>query len=171
MSGMVQDLMKHSPENNRLAIDVSDPVGIQMLLKQFNVELLNAKIYWAARSIKSEDELICMKASLETAEKGMAHENKLQAGMTEEELWSYMHKTNIENGGSGFETRLLVSGPRTNLLQECSNRVIEPGDLVAFDTDVVGPYVYCADILEHLLREANSMKSKEGFISLPYHST
>ncbi|NCX68937.1 MAG: aminopeptidase P family protein, partial [Betaproteobacteria bacterium] len=39
-AGMVQDLMReHSPENNRLAIDVSDPVGIQMLLKQFNVEL------------------------------------------------------------------------------------------------------------------------------------
>ena len=149
-AGMVQDLMReHSPENNRLAIDVSDPVGIQMLLRQFNVELLNAqKFIETARSIKSEDELICMKASLETAEKGMwLMKDKLQAGMTEEELWSYMHKTNIENGGEWFETRLLVSGPRTNpWLQECSNRVIEPGDLVAFDTDMVGPYGYCADI-------------------------
>jgi Xaa-Pro dipeptidase len=120
-----------------------------MLLKQFNVELLNAqKFVETARSIKSEDELICMKASLETAEKGMwLMKDKLQAGMTEEELWSYMHKTNIENGGEWFETRLLVSGPRTNpWLQECSNRVIEPGDLVAFDTDMVGPYGYCADI-------------------------
>ena len=89
-----------------------------------------------------------MKASIETAEKGMwLMKEKLQAGMTEEELWSYMHKTNIENGGEWFETRLLVSGPRTNpWLQECSNRVIEPGDLVAFDTDMVGPYGYCADI-------------------------
>ena len=149
-AGMVQDLMReHSRENNRLAIDISDPVGIQMLLKQFNVELLNAqKFVETARSIKSEDEIICMKASLETAEKGMwLMKDKLQAGMTEEELWSYMHKTNIENGGEWFETRLLVSGPRTNpWLQECSNRVIEPGDLVAFDTDMVGPYGYCADI-------------------------
>ena len=149
-AGMVQDLMReHSRENNRLAIDVSDPIGIQMLLKQFNVELLNAqKFVETARSIKSEDEIICMKASLETAEKGMwLMKDKLQAGMTEEELWSYMHKTNIENGGEWFETRLLVSGPRTNpWLQECSNRVIEPGDLVAFDTDMVGPYGYCADI-------------------------
>ena len=149
-AGLVQDLMReHSRENNRLAIDVSDPIGIQMLLKQFNVELLNAqKFVETARSIKSEDEIICMKASLETAEKGMwLMKDKLQAGMTEEELWSYMHKTNIENGGEWFETRLLVSGPRTNpWLQECSNRVIEPGDLVAFDTDMVGPYGYCADI-------------------------
>tara|TARA_B100000902_G_scaffold134267_1_gene132739 strand:- start:425 stop:1456 length:1032 start_codon:yes stop_codon:yes gene_type:complete len=149
-AGMVQDLMKeHSPDNNRLAIDVSDPVGIQMLLKQFNVKLLNAqKFVETARSIKSEDELICMEASLETAEKGMwLMKEKLQSGMTEEELWSFMHKTNIENGGEWFETRLLVSGPRTNpWLQECSNRIIEPGDLVAFDTDMVGPYGYCADI-------------------------
>jgi Xaa-Pro aminopeptidase len=149
-AGMVQDLMReHSPDNNRLAIDVSDPVGIQSLLKQFNVELLNAqKFVETARSIKSEDELVCMKASIKTAEKGMwLMKEKLQAGMTEEELWSYMHKTNIENGGEWFETRLLVSGPRTNpWLQECSNRIIEQGDLVAFDTDMVGPYGYCADI-------------------------
>ena len=147
---IIHDLMReYSPGNNRLAIDISDPVGIQMLLKQFNVELLNAQKYIeVARSIKSEDELICMKASIETAEKGMRlMKEKLQAGMTEEELWSYMHKTNIENGGEWFETRLLVSGPRTNpWLQECSNRIIEHGDLVAFDTDMVGPYGYCADI-------------------------
>jgi Xaa-Pro dipeptidase len=149
-AGMVQDLMnKYSPDNNRLAIDVSDPVGIQALLEQFNVTLLNAqKLIETARSIKSIDELICMQASIETAEKGMyLMREKLQAGMTEEELWSYMHKVNIENGGEWFETRLLVSGPRTNpWLQECSNRIIEKGDIVAFDTDMVGPYGYCADI-------------------------
>ena len=147
---IVHDLMReHSTSNSRLAIDVSDPVGIQTLLKQFNVEIINAqKFIETARSIKCADELICMQASLETAEKGMyLMKEKLQAGMTEEELWSFMHKVNIENGGEWFETRLLVSGSRTNpWLQECSNKVIEPGELVAFDTDMVGPYGYCADI-------------------------
>ena len=63
-AGMVQDLMReHSPDNNCLAMDVSDPVGIQMLLKQFNVKLVNAQKYIElARSIKSDDELICMRA-------------------------------------------------------------------------------------------------------------
>ena len=42
---------------------------------------------------------------------------------------------------------MLASGPRTNpWLQEVSERVIEKGDLVAFDTDMIGPYGYCADI-------------------------
>ena len=46
-----------------------------------------------------------------------------------------------------IETRLLSSGPRTNpWMQECGHRTIEAGDLVAFDTDMIGPHGYCADI-------------------------
>ena len=119
------------------------------MLNNYNYNLFNAqKILETARSIKSEDELLCMKASLETAEKGITlMHKKLEAGMTEEELWSYFYKTNIENGGEWIETRLLTSGSRTNpWLQECSNKIIEKGDIVAFDSDMVGPYGYCADI-------------------------
>ena len=89
-----------------------------------------------------------MRASLKTAEKGISKiYEELKAGITEEELWSFLHKTNIENGGEWIETRLLASGQRTNpWFQECSNRIIQKGDIVAFDTDMVGPYGYCADI-------------------------
>ena len=149
-SQTVNELMKkYSSENKILAIDVCDPAGINALKDNYNYKLINAqKFLETARSIKSEDEILCIKASLKTAEKGVSvmHE-KLQAGMTEEELWAYLHKTNIENGGEWFETRLLNSGPKTNpWFQECSNRIIQKGDLVAFDTDMVGPYGYCADI-------------------------
>ncbi|HYC13714.1 MAG TPA: M24 family metallopeptidase, partial [Stellaceae bacterium] len=49
--------------------------------------------------------------------------------------------------GEWIECRLLASGPRTNpWFQECGNRAIEAGDLVAFDTDMVGPLGYLADI-------------------------
>ena len=146
----VDELMKkYSSVNNNLAIDVCDPVGINSLKDNYNYKLINAQKYLeTARSIKSEDEIVCLKASVKTAEMGatLMHE-KLQANMTEEELWAYLYKTNIENGGEWIETRLLTSGPRTNpWFQECSNRIIQKGDLVAFDTDMVGPYGYCADI-------------------------
>ena len=50
-------------------------------------------------------------------------------------------------GGEWIECRLLASGPRTNpWFRECSMRVIERGDIVAFDTDLIGPYGYCSDI-------------------------
>src|SRR5262249_11314732 len=58
-----------------------------------------------------------------------------------------LHETNIRLDGEWIETRLLASGSRTNpWFQECSNRVIQAGDLVGFDTDMVGPHGYCADI-------------------------
>ena len=146
----VDELMKkYSSDNKNIAIDVCDPVGINSLKDNYNYILINAQKYLeTARSIKSEDEIVCLKASVKTAEMGatLMHE-KLQANMTEEELWAYLYKTNIENGGEWIETRLLTSGPRTNpWFQECNNRIIQKGDLVAFDTDMVGPYGYCADI-------------------------
>ena len=67
--------------------------------------------------------------------------------MTEQELWSRLHQANIEFGGEWIETRLLTSGPRTNpWYQECSDRIIETGDLVALDTDLIGRHGYCCDI-------------------------
>ena len=49
--------------------------------------------------------------------------------------------------GEWIECRLLASGERTNpWMQECSNKIIQDGEIVSFDTDMVGPYGYCADI-------------------------
>lgn len=46
-----------------------------------------------------------------------------------------------------METRLLASGGRTNpWFQECGEKLIRSGDLVAFDTDLIGPFGYCCDI-------------------------
>ncbi|MGH8757233.1 MAG: M24 family metallopeptidase, partial [Burkholderiales bacterium] len=62
-------------------------------------------------------------------------------------LWSVLHETNIAHGGGWIECRLLASGERTNpWYQECGNRIINAGDMVAFDTDMVGPFGYLADI-------------------------
>ncbi len=146
----VDDLMKQFVSgNNNIAIDTLDPAGICSLADNYKYNLINAQNFLeTARSIKSDDELICMEASLRNAEKGiyLMHE-KLEANMTEEELWSYLHKVNIETGGEWFDARLLSSGPRTNpWLQECGNRIIQKGDLVAFDTDMIGTYGYVADI-------------------------
>ena len=89
-----------------------------------------------------------MRRAVHACEAGMAEMwRHLQPGITENQLWAKLHEANIARGGEWIETRLLASGPRTNpWFQECSDRVIEPGDMVAFDTDLIGPYGYCADI-------------------------
>jgi Xaa-Pro dipeptidase len=58
----------------------------------------------------------------------------------------------FSHGALYAEARLLCSGPRTNpWMQEATDRVVEEGDLVAFDTDLVGPHGYLTD-LAHLPR-------------------
>jgi Xaa-Pro aminopeptidase len=101
-----------------------------------------------ARAIKLPIEIEIIRESLRVCQLGMdAMRHALRPGITENQLWSHLHQTNIANGGEWIETRLLTSGPRTNpWFYECSDRVIEAGDLVSFDTDLIGPNGYCADI-------------------------
>jgi Xaa-Pro aminopeptidase len=62
-------------------------------------------------------------------------------------MWAELHFENARSGGEWLETKLLTSGPRTNpWYQECSDRVVRRGEMIAFDTDMVGPYGYCADL-------------------------
>ena len=144
----IKDLSKNYFKSKKIAIDVLNGPAVAALNKE-GIEVVDAKlILEQARVIKSPDELTCMKAAIEVAEKGVSKmRSDLKPGMTEDELWSILHKTNIENGGEWIECRILSSGERTNpWMQESSNKVIQQGEIVAFDTDMVGPYGYCADI-------------------------
>lgn len=101
-----------------------------------------------ARSVKSEQELTCMRHSIATAEAAMsAMWAALEPGITENQLFAILHQTNVANDGDWIDGRMLCSGPRTNpWYQEASDKVILSGELVAFDTDMIGPFGYCADI-------------------------
>ena len=144
----IKDLTNSYCKSKKLAIDVINGPAVTALNKS-GIKIVDAKlIIEQARVIKSPEELKCMKASIEVAEIGINKmREELKAGMTEDELWSILHKTNIENGGEWIECRILSSGSRTNpWMQESSNKVIQNGEIVSFDTDMVGPYGYCADI-------------------------
>ncbi len=138
----------HGGGNRRLALDHCDPQGAADLAAE-GVELRDGQeVLELARHIKSAEELACMTAAITVCETGMARMREaLEPGMTENELWAILHHTNIAMGGEWIETRLLSSGERTNpWFQECADRVIRPGDLVSYDTDLIGPFGYCADI-------------------------
>jgi len=138
---------EHCGGNRRLALDHADPHGARALEAQ-GIEVHDAQApLERARAIKSGDEIACMNAALAVCEAGMARMREaLAPGLAENELWALLHETNIAMGGEWIETRLLTSGGRTNpWFQECSDRVIRPGELVVFDTDLIGPFGYCAD--------------------------
>ena len=144
----ISDLSNSYFKSKKIAIDVLNGPAV-LALNKIGIEVIDAKlILEQSRVIKSSEELKCMKAAIEVAEIGVTKmRNELKAGMTEDELWSILHKTNIEHGGEWIECRILSSGPRTNpWMQESSNKIIQNGEIVSFDTDMVGPYGYCADI-------------------------
>jgi len=145
----IADLVRaHSGGNRRLAVDRLSHIGSDALRSR-GLTLHNGQaVAERARSVKSPEELALMKHAIGVCEAAIGDMHAaLQPGITENALWAKLHETNIRLGGEWIETRLLSSGPRTNpWFRECSMRRIEDGDLVCFDTDLIGPYGYCADI-------------------------
>ncbi|UTW13048.1 M24 family metallopeptidase [Marinobacterium rhizophilum] len=145
----IADLLRHHGGGNmRLAVDKMEPEGIPCLVGLGVTLLQGQPLLEQARAIKSVDELELIKWTIQVCERGIRRmADELRPGMTENELWAWLHFENIRHGGEWIETRLLASGPRTNpWMQESSNRVMREGEIIGFDTDMIGPYGYCADI-------------------------
>ena len=148
VAAVVRDHGGGGGKNRRVAFDRLDPLGLD-LVRAAGIDVFEGEeVMQHARSVKSADELAGMTHALAVCDAGIARMREaLQPGLTENELWALLHETNIRHGGECIETRLFASGGRTNpWFQECSDRVIRPGDLVAFDTDMIGPMGFCCDI-------------------------
>ncbi|MCP4328479.1 MAG: aminopeptidase P family protein [Alphaproteobacteria bacterium] len=141
-------LVAHGGGSKRIAIDGGPPLIPQELAARGYV-VGDAQVPMElARSIKSAEEVQCMVYAIAVAEIGLSRMRAaLEPGMTENELWSILYQTNIAMGGDWIDDRALSAGDRANpLLQESSDRLIRPGELVDVDTDMLGPLGYCADI-------------------------
>jgi len=135
---------------------LGEPIGVDRLdtygflaLQEAGLKVRPAQFAMeTARSIKSPDEIELIRRSVAVADAAIAHlRATLKPGMTENDVWSSFTSHAFAHGGEYVECRLLSSGPRTNpWFQEATNRVIERGDLVTFDTDLIGPAGYLADV-------------------------
>ena len=145
----IADLVtRHGGDNRRIAVDRLDGAGMRAL-DGVGVETVGGQeVAEQARSLKTPQELNAIRASIAGCETAFQTMRDAAApGMTERAIWSVLHQQNIEHGGEWLETRLLSSGPRTNpWYQECSDRVVAAGDLIAVDTDLIGLHGYCSDI-------------------------
>jgi len=134
--------------NRRVAVEYVNP-SVTQALEARGVEVIDGvRIAELARLIKSEDEIDCMRWAVAVGEHGAAMMKRaLRPGVTELQLWGLLNYTNIANNGDWHEGRMLSSGARINpWLQEAGERSIEAGDLVGFDTDMVGPFGYFVDL-------------------------
>jgi Xaa-Pro aminopeptidase len=145
VSGLVAS---HAGGNRRLGVDKIMAEGLWALEAAGFTITEGERVTEHARAVKGPDEIRAMRCAIAAAEAAIAEmESALRPGLSENELWSVLHAGNIRRGGEWIETRLLASGQRTNpWFQECGPRVIGNGEIVAFDTDLIGCYGFCCDI-------------------------
>lgn len=135
-------------EGARVAMDRGS-LGLYRSLEDGGVTLGDGQwVMEMARSIKGPDEVRAMRCSIHACEATMTEMlHAMEPGMTEREVWALLHAGNIRRAGEWIETQILSSGPRTNpWMQEASARVIQAGEMLAYDTDLVGVYGMMTDI-------------------------
>ena len=138
----------HAGERARIAVDQCHPIGYARFAAA-GIEVGNGvELMERARTVKGPDEIRAMRCAVHACQASMQEMREaLVPGMTEREVWSILHAGNIRRAGEWIETQILASGARTNpWMQEASARVVEPGDLLAYDTDLVGAYGMMVDI-------------------------
>jgi Xaa-Pro dipeptidase len=145
----IADLARaHGGGERRIAFDRLDPMGAAALIAEGLAPVDGLALMDFARAIKSPDEIKAMCDAISACEEGL---QRMQAahrpGISEQALWSVLNQANAELGGEWIETRLLSAGQRTNpWYNECGEYVIQKGDLVSFDTDLVGKHGYSVDV-------------------------
>ncbi len=139
---------EHCGPNARIAIDQVNYLEGTMLANHGIIIERGQQLMEQARLIKSSDELDAMRCAGVGCTAAMADMRAaVEPGLTETEVWAMLHAGNIKRGGEWIETQILSSGPRTNpWFQEASSRVIENGDMLSYDTDLIGAYGMCIDI-------------------------
>ena len=153
-ANQVDEVMRaHAGTNRRLAVDKIMIHGLRAL-ESIGFQVLEGEIVTErTRAIKGPDEVLAMRAAHRACEAAIAEMEVFarsqvpKGGVSEDDIWAELHRGNIRRGGEWIETRLLASGPRTNpWFQECGPRIVQPNEIVAFDTDLIGCYGICIDI-------------------------
>ena len=132
------------------------PIGVDRLEAVGHLALTGAGVRIAdvqpamerARAVKTRDELTAIRSNAAVCDRAIDRmRDELRPGVTENELWGTLVGDAQRHGAQWSETRLLSSGPRSNpWMQEATHRVVRDGELVAFDTDLVGERWYLTDV-------------------------
>lgn len=146
-------LSVHAPGHKQIGIDKIQPAGLDAIRRAGLEYRDGEEVTERSRAIKTEHELRAMRCAIHSCERAMsvmedfARSEIPKGGVTEDDVWAVLHAENIKRGGEWIETRLLTSGTRTNpWFQECGARIISENEILAFDTDLIGPYGICADL-------------------------
>ena len=143
-----ETLREHGCEADILAVDRADTLMIRALETQGTGVVDGKAVLEHARAIKSAEEIMAFRASLATCEQSVRSLYEFVVpGTRESEAFGHLVGQSLARGGEYPETRLLTCGPRTNpWFQEASDRTMQAGELLSFDTDLIGPMGFYNDI-------------------------
>ena len=141
-------LREHGCTGDSIAVDRADSLMVWALGRRGRRTVDGKSVLEHARAIKSAQETAAFRASLRACEESVLSLYEfVSPGIRESEALGHLVGGSIARGGEYPETRLLSSGPRTNpWFQETSDRVLQVGDLLSFDTDLIGPMGFYNDI-------------------------
>ena len=137
----------------RIAIDRAD-LALSDALAALNVRAVDGKgLLERTRAIKSTAEVEAFVASLRTTEAAIGElRAALRPGLSEQAAFAVLLAGSVRRGGEYPETRLLTAGPRTNpWFQESGERPMQAGELLSFDTDLIGPGGWYTDLSRSFL--------------------
>jgi Xaa-Pro aminopeptidase len=152
--------------DDRLGVDCLDYHGFSALQGQ-GIKLTDADYpIEAARVIKTADEIELLKQSAAVCEAALYDlEEAICPGVSEHELLGVFYHKMLSLGGEHCFSRLLSTGHKTNpWFHEAGSKLVRPGDLVAFDTDMTGPEGYVCDVSRTFLcGERPTSAQKEAY--------
>ena len=132
----------------RIAVDDLSLHGIRALEAR-DVDLVpGMQLIEDARTVKGPDEIRAMRCAVDSCERNIADMREIfEPGVTEVELWAGLQRSNYLRYGEWMETRIMASGARTNpWYHEASTKPVQAGEIMGFDTDMVGAYGMCVDM-------------------------
>jgi Xaa-Pro aminopeptidase len=131
-----------------IGVDSLDFYGFQAL-QNLGIQLTDAdEVMQEARKIKLPTEIEWLQKTVEITQVALKKfEDRIQPGVSENELLATFWESLLAQGGEWCYTRLIASGTRTNpWFQEAGFKKVQAGDLVGIDTDVIGLEGYACDI-------------------------
>ena len=150
----------------RVGIDVLDFNGFTAL-QAAGIKLMDAdRTMSAARIIKLPAEIELMRQSCAIAEAALHDmEQAIKPGISENELLAIFWHRMLAMGGEHCFSRLVVSGQKTNpWFHEAGSKQVNSSELVAIDTDMIGPECYVCDISRTFLcGDVASAAQKEAY--------
>ena len=147
VADVLEVLRQFGAEREAVGVDRVDTLAL-LALQRAGIRVVDASpVTESAREIKTPEEVSLLRANGAIGDAMMTDfASAIRPGIREYELFAVLSDALLRRGGEVVFSRLVSSGQNTNPWgSEARDKAVENGDLVAVDTDAIGPEGYLID--------------------------